>query len=626
MNRNLLGDNRFWPHFWTQFFGAFNDNAFKSALIILITFKAISIGGFTTAQLVALCGGIFILPFFLFSSIAGQLADKLSKSRMICWIKIFETLIMILGAWGFVTKNPPVLLAALFLLGLQSTFFIPVKYSILPDLLRENELVAGNAYVGTGTFIAILAGTVVGGALIPVPGYGPWLVSAVFIATALLGWALSQKIKYIQPAAPDLKFRANPIGPTVEILRLMIKDRSVFLSVLGISWFWFIGSAFLALLPPFCKDSLQAQESVVTFFLALFSTGIGVGSILCDRISFHRLEIGLVPLGSAGMSLFAFDLFLASRPALLLIQGDAALSAMDLLSAAWGWRIVLDLLFFSVSSGLFIVPLYTLVQQRSPGGERSRVIAANNILNSLFMVVSALFLLGLFSLQLSVRQIYLALSIINILVAVYIYTVIPEFLFRLLCWFLANILYRIKISGRENIPLEGPAILVCNHVSFVDWLIIAGACHRPTRFVMHYSFLSVPFAGRIFKDAKIIPISGAAENFHILKTSLDQIEKELKDGQIVCIFPEGKITEDGEIGPFKPGIERIVRKTPAVVVPMAIEGLWGSFFSKKYGKPMSRPFRRFWSRISLNIGKPVPPGEVSAEKLRAAVCQLKDEC
>lgn len=625
MNQNLLKDRRFWPLFWTQFLGAFNDNVFKNALVILITIRAFTMGGVSSKQMVALCGGIFILPFFLFSATAGQMADKYSKSKLIFWIKVWEILVMLLGAYGFIVGNISLLLVTLFLMGLQSSFFGPVKYSVLPQLLREEELVSGNAYVEMGTFVSILLGTILGGVLIAIPEFGSQLVSGAVILLAVLGCLASVRMPYLAPAAPELKFNANPLRPTFEIVRLTGKTRSVFLSILGISWFWFLGAAFLSLLPPYCKEFLNAEESVITFFLVLFSLGVGVGSLLCERLSFRKLELGLVPVGSIGLSLFSFDLFLVGRPDALMGNAGDILSVTALLSAPGGWRIASDFLLFSISGGLFIVPLYTLIQQRSNRAERSRVIAGNNILNAFFMVVSAVLLVILFALNFTIPQVFLIFSLLNLLVAVYIYTVIPEFLFRFLCWILANIVYRLKVVGRENIPLEGPVVLVCNHVSFVDWLIISSASPRPIRFVMHYSFLEVPFTRRIFKDTGVIPIAGSRENPEILDAAFEKIAENLEAGEAVCIFPEGKITKDGKMNPFRPGVERVIRTTPVPVVPMALDGLWGSFFSRKYGKAMTKPFRRIRSRIRLVIGQAIPPEEVSAERLYKLVSGLKSD-
>ena len=622
MKKDLLRNKGFSPLFWTQFLGAFNDNLFKNALAILITTRAYSLGGASTNQVVALCGGIFMLPYLLFSATAGQLADKYSKSKVIFWIKAGEILAMIIGASGFFSGNLILLLISLFLMGLHSAFFGPVKYSILPQLLEKDELVSANAYVEMGTFIAVLFGTVVGGVLISAPQMGSSLLSVATITTAVLGMLASMRIRPLAPAAPELRVDFNPLIPTLEVIGLTRKIRSVFLSTLGISWFWFLGAAVLSILPAYCKEYLGGDESLITLFLALFSVGVGAGSLLCGRLSRGKLELGLVPVGAIGISLFAFDLFLAGRPGFSAMNPGDPLTLSRFFCSVPGWRIAGDMFLFALFSGLFIVPLYTLVQQRTCEHERSRVIAGNNILSALFMVAASLFLVILTQFGVTVVQIFLLLSVMNLMIALYIYTVIPEFLLRFLCWIVSKIMYRLKVVGREHIPANGPAILVCNHVTFIDWMIIASASPRPVRFVMHYSFLGLPLAGRLFKDAKVIPIAGLKEKPGILRSAFGQIAEALSMGEIVCIFPEGELTGDGEMGEFKTGIERIVQRNPVPVVPMALGGLWGSFFSRANGKPMRRPFRRFWSKISLQIGRAVAPGQVSAQGLRDTIGQL----
>lgn len=622
MTKRLITDRRFAPVFWTQFFGAFNDNVLRNALVILVTMKSMTMVGISSSRMVALCGGIFILPFFLFSGTAGRLADKVSKSGLVFWVKVWELALMVLATHGFVTENLPVLLAALFMTGLQTAFFGPVKYSILPHLLREEELVSGTAHVEMGTFLAVLLGTIAGGVLIGVPKWGPWLTGSVMIAFALLGCLASSTIRTIPPVAPQLKIRLSPIAPTLETMRLVGRSRGILLAVLGISWFWFLGSAFLSLLPPYCKEFLRAAESVVTLFLALFSIGIGLGSLLCGRLSLGRVELGLVLMGAFGMGLFSMDLFLAGRPEMS-AANTGGLSVPAFLSTFEGLRVAADLFLFSVSGGLFIVPLYTFLQREPNPEERSRVIAGNNIVNSLFMVIAAILLVSLLELGFSVPVIFLVLAALNLVVAVRAYRVIPEFFLRFICWIVANVMYRLRVTGRENIPVEGPAILVSNHVSFVDWMIISSACPRPVRFVMHHKFFQIPVARRIFQDGKVIPIAGVREDPEILRTAFTRITEELNSGQIVCLFPEGRITRDGSKRKFRPGVEWIVRKSPVPVIPLALNGLWGSFFSRKYGKPMSRPFRRFWSRISVAIGKPVAPDQVSSDRLYQLVGELE---
>jgi 1-acyl-sn-glycerol-3-phosphate acyltransferase len=620
MGTHIFRGRGFWPFFYTQFFGAFNDNAFKNAIGILIAYKAYSIGGISPEQMVSLCGGIFILPFFLFSAIAGQLADKFSKPKLIRIVKALEIAIMILGMFGFIYENMILLLMALFLMGIHSTLFGPVKYSILPHLLNSDELITGNAYVESGTFIAILLGSILGVALVSLYG-GSWEAGIAVVTIAVLGFLISLAIKPIEPVIPELKINLNPVTTTFEILGITRKVESIFNSILGIAWFWFIGIALLSIIPVYCKDYLKVNESVVTLFLVLFSIGIGIGSILCERLSFKRTELGLVPIGSFGLSLFTFDLFLVGQP--LVFSSGSLMSFTEFLNTHYGRRVSIDIFLLAVSGGFFTVPLYTFIQQRSQREVRSRVIAGNNIWNALFMVVSSLFLTALYHYKFSYPQIFLIFSVMNILVAAYIYTLIPEFLLRLMAWGLTNMVYRLKVIGRENLPLEGPFVIACNHVTLVDSFIIASGCPRPTRFVMYYKYFDMPLISRIFRDSKVIPIAGAKEAPEVLNAAFDQIATELQDDEVVCIFPEGTLTRDGKIHEFRPGIEKIVQRTPVPVVPACLNGLWGSYFSRKYSGTGHRPFRRKWSRISLEFGVPIPPEEVSAEKLFEVISKMK---
>lgn len=622
MSRPLLTDPRFWPHFWTQFLGAFNDQLFKTALVVLIAFKSAPVWGIPGEQMVALCGGLFTLPFLLFSGTAGEVADRFSRSSLIVRVKAAEILIMLIGALGFLCDHVGLLLATLFLMGLQSTFFGPVKYSVLPQLLEQKELLAGNAYVEMGTFFSILLGTLLGSLLISVPRAGAGLIGGSVLLVAVLGLWVSLRIVPLTAAAPTLPIHRNPLRPTFETLRIAKKNRPVFLAILGISWFWFLGASFLSLLPPFCSRVLQGQESVVTLFLVLFCAGIGLGSLLCKRLSRGSLDLGLVPVGALFLSLFAFDLFLASSSPSEPQVGGGMRTVADFILTGRGARISGDFFLFAVSSGLFIVPLYTFMQERAREEERSRIVAGNNILNALFIGASALTLMSLFALGFSIPQVFLLLAVINLLITGYIYTTVPEFFYRLLCRIISKCLYRLKVVGGENIPASGPGVLISNHVSLVDWLLIASISPRPVRFIMHHQFLRIPLTGRIFRDARVIPIAEAKEDPKVLRSAFDRIAEELEAGELVCIFPEGYMTRDGKLGPFKSGIERIIKRTPVPVIPMALKGLWGSFFSRKYGKVMSRPFRRFLSRISIVVGKPVSPESVSALGLQGVVSEL----
>jgi 1-acyl-sn-glycerol-3-phosphate acyltransferase len=619
---SLLRSRRFAAFFWTQFCGAFNDNLFKNALVILVVYQSLSVWGLAADQLVALSGAIFILPFFLFSATAGQLADRLPKARIVRWVKLAEIAMMAIAAAGFLSGHVDLLFVVLFLLGCHSSVFGPVKYSILPQLLDDDELVGGNALVESGTFLAILLGTIAGGVIIAQGAAGSVWISAAVLVVALAGYAASRFVPHTPAENPSLAIAFNPLRPLRETAAVTRRNRTVLLSVLGISWFWFFGAAVLALLPIYTKDILRTDEHVITFLLALFCVGIGAGSLLCERFSRRRLELGLVPLGSIGMSVFAFDLFLAGAPASTAPASGPLLGLSTFLTSAQGWRVVADLLLLALFSGLYIVPLNTLIQLRSPPAERSRVVAGGNILSALFMACASGLLLALLAAGLSALQIFAVLAVLNAAAALYIYKTIPEFLLRFVCWVVANCIYRLRTVGADHIPVEGPALLVCNHVSLVDWMIIASACPRPARFVMYHGFLKLPLLGWIFRDAKVIPISPARENAHVVRDAFDRIATELEAGEVVCIFPEGSLTTDGQLRPFRPGVERIVRRMPVPVVPMALVGMWGSFFSRQGGKALRRPFRRVWSRVQLVIGPPLPPEEVSAEGLARRIAAL----
>lgn len=623
MSKKLLTTKKFWPIFWTQFLGAMNDNIFKNALVLLFTFKATSILGLKSEQMVALCGGLFILPFFLFSALSGELTDKFSMHLLVRFTKILELVTIFIGAFGFYYELIPLLLFALFLLGLQSTLFGPVKYSILPELLTEEELVTGNALVEMGTFLAILVGTIVGGVLIARDPSGN-IVSVAGVVVALFGVYTAYQVKHVGPLEPNKKINFNFFTSTFSMIQTSRKIHSVFISILGISWFWFFGAALLSLFPSYVKNSLYGDETVVTLLLAIFSVGVAIGSIICERLSHERLELGLVPFGSIGLSVFLLDLYFSGS----LEVATSSRSISELLAISKSYRILFDLAGLSIMSGFFIVPLYTFIQSRCDRKDRAQVIAANNILNALFMVASAGLLVLLYGLGLSTVDVFLVLFALNTIVAIYIYTVIPEFLLRFICVIVSRLIYRPRVYGHKNIPTEGPGILICNHVSFVDWLLIAALVKRPLRFVMHYSFASIPIFKFFFRDAKVIPIAGTKENPQIMEEAFAKIKQTLDEGELICIFPEGQITKDGKLNAFRPGIERILSQSKVPVVPMILHGLWGSFFSRKYGKAATNVAvvpRRIWSKIVLTID-PAQPGEiVTAKSLEEHTQKMLDQ-
>jgi len=616
----LLRERRFAPFFWTQFLGAANDNIYKNALVIFVAFQAATLTTLSSNDLVNVAAAVFIAPFVLFSATAGQLADKYEKSRLIRFVKLFEIAIMVVGAIGFYRRDLILLFLALGLMGVHSTLFGPVKYAILPQNLRNDELIGGNGLVEMGTFVAILLGEVVGGIVIAIKPDGPIYAGATAIAVAIAGYLVCRRIPEAPAVAPDLKINWNPFTETARNLRLAHGNRVVWLSMLGISWFWFYGATYLTQFANFTKDVLGGDEHVATLLLAIFSVGIGVGSLMCERLSGRKVEVGLVPFGSIGLSLFAIDLYFASRG----MTGGVTTGAMGFLAHPANWRVVADLVLLGMFGGFYIVPLYALIQERSDPAFRSRFIAANNILNAIFMVASAGIALGLLKMGVTIPQLFLITGLMNAAVALYIYLLVPEFLMRFLAWILIHTFYRVDKEGLERIPAEGACAIVCNHVSFVDAVVIAACVPRPIRFVMDHRIFAIPLMNFIFRTMRAIPIASEKEDPTMKARAFEEAAAALKAGEILCIFPEGRITDDGELGRFRPGLQRILQDAPVPVVPMALRGLWGSFFSRAGGKAMRR-VRGIFSRIALVAGPPVAPQAATPELLQKQVLALRGE-
>ncbi|MFT4608585.1 MAG: 1-acyl-sn-glycerol-3-phosphate acyltransferase [Chitinophagales bacterium] len=611
----LLKSRRFLPFFITQLLGAFNDNLYKNGLTIFIAFQAANISKDASNSLVNIATALFILPFFLFSPIAGQLADKFEKSLLIRRIKLLEIGIMLLAAVAFYLQSPALLIAILFLMGTQSALFGPVKYSLLPQALKPEELVGGNAMVEFGTFLSILLGLI---ASVFIIGFGTQILSVAVVIFAIIGYWASRSIPSLAAAAPELKISFNIISQTRNIVRDAHQDRSVFYSIIGISWFWFIGITYVTQLPNYVRYELGGDEHVYIMLLAMFSIGIGAGSFLCERMSGRIVELGLVPIGALGLTVFGVDIYFAQPIAASApLIGNALLTnSMTFITNGNNLRVMFDIIMLGISGGIYIVPLYALVQQRSDAKKRSRIIAANNIVNALFMVVASLY--GLFGLSsgLSISMLFLIMALMNAVVALFIYRLVPEFIMRLMVWLLIHSIYRINKIDLDKIPGAGPAVLVCNHVSFVDALILAGSIKRPIRFVMYYKIFQIPLLSFVFKTLNAIPIAGAKEDSVLMEQAFDKISQSLKDGELVCIFPEGKITDTGKLNLFKPCIKKVLERNPVPVVPLALRGLWGSFFSLKHGNAMSRLFSHgLYSRIELIAVDPIPARDASLTNL-----------
>ncbi len=618
---SLLTKRRFAPFFWTQALGAFNDNAFRNAMVMLVAFQ-MALPDAQVSLYTNLAPALFILPYFLFSATAGQIAEKFEKTRLIRFVKLFEIAAMSVAAIGFFTHHISLLLVVLFLMGMHSTMFGPIKYSILPQALERGELVGGNALVETGTQLAMLIGMIVGNSLMLIAGYGTLAASLTTIAIAVTGYLVSRSIPAAPATAPGLKFNWNPLSETWRVLKLTHEDRAVFNAVLGISWFWFFGTVMIAQLPNYTRHVLGGDGSVNTLALTLFSIGTGVGSLLCERLSGKRVEIGLVPMGAFGLTVFAVDLFFAHPT----VAAGTSLSWTSFLAAPGAWRVAMDLTMIGAFAGFYVVPLFAFVQSRAPRERLSRIIAGNNIVNALLICAASAFGIGLTMLGLSVPTIFLITGLINIAVAVYIFTLVPEFMMRFITWVLVHTLYRVRVDGLKNVPDEGAALVVCNHVSFMDPLILMASVRRPMRFVMYYKIFNIPVLNFVFRTAKAIPIAGRHEDEAQLVRAFELIDEALAAGEVVCIFPEGGLTKDGGIARFRPGVDQVLARRPVPVVPLALRGMWGSIFSRHDSAlHRSRLPRRFWSKIELVGGSPLSASEANAAVLESRVGELRGD-
>jgi 1-acyl-sn-glycerol-3-phosphate acyltransferase len=626
----LLTQRRFAPFFWVQFLGAGNDNVFKFAFTVMVTYQ-LQVQWLAPSMAGLVIGALFILPFLLFSATSGQLADKVPKEVLIRFVKNLEIAIMLLAGWGFLQQNVPVLLGCVFLMGLHSTLFGPVKFAYLPQHLNERELTGGNGMVEMGTFVAILLGNVAGGLLIALPLVGPSYVAAACLLLAVAGRVLAQAVPVSPATDPGLQINWNPFTETWRNLRLAHGNVVVFRSLLGISWMWFFGAVFLANFPAFARDTLHGNEQVASLLLVVFSVGIGAGALLCEMLSRRHVEIGLVPMGAIGMTVFSVDLYFASRG---LPPHTIALTLGQFLGEPAHWRVLADLALLSLFAGIYSVPMYALIQMRSQPTHRARIIAANNILNALFMIASSLLAGALLSAGFSISELFLIIGLANAVVAFYIFMLVPEYLLRFVAWIASRFVYRFKVTGDLNIPTEGAAVLVSNHVSFVDAVLLMAASPRPIRFVMDHRIFKVPVLGWLFKLAKAIPVAPQKEDPAAYEAAFRESAQVLREGDLLGIFPEGAITKDGTLQPFKGGIMKILETAKAdgvkdvSVIPMALTNLWGSYFSRielSGGQPtaMVKPFRRgLFNRVGLNVGEAVVAERVTPEGLRERVAGL----
>ena len=625
---SLLKQRRFAPFFWTQFLGAFNDNLFKTALVVIITFDALSWTTMDPSTITNLIPGLFILPYVLFSATAGQLADKFEKAGLTRFVKWLEVAIMCVAGLGWVTHHLWLLIAAVVGMGVHSTLFGPVKYAYLPQQLKPEELIGGNGVTEMGTFVGILMGEVLGAVLVVQQPHGLIYEAAATVLVAALGVAAAYRIPNSPAPAPDLKISRNFIGESIRNINFSRKNRTVFLSMLGNSWFWFYGALVLAQFPVYAKNYLHGDHGAFVLLLTIFSLGVGSGSLLCERLSGRKVEIGLVPFGSIGLTVFGVDLYFASLAfsSAVVVPAGLHLDAFALLAQHSMWRILFDVLMIGMFGGFFIVPLFALIQTRCDPEHISRTIAGMNILNALFMVAATGLAIVLLGQGLTIPQLFLVTALLNAVVAIYIFSLVPEFLMRFLAWLLIHTVHRVHTVDVERIPAEGAAVLVCNHVSYVDAIVIGAAAPRPIRFVMDHRIFKLPLLGWIFRTARAIPIAPAKEDPWLMEKAYIDIAQALHEGELVCIFPEGQLTRNGDINDFKGGVAKIIERTKVPVIPMALRGLWTHLLTRNRENVFGRAFRiGLRSRLELVVGQPVAPQDVTPEDLKQRVAALRGD-
>lgn len=615
----LLGTRRFSPLFLTQFLGTFNSALLTAMLVVLSASSAATWTALSSESLIMLGSAILIFPFLVFSAAAGQLVDKYDKAILARLVKILEMLIIGTAALGLLQHSVSALLGALCLLGLHATLLGLVKCAILPQHLNADELVNGNALMVMGTVVAMLTG-VISGVLVSGENTYWWLVTAMLIV-ALTGFLASLCLPNAPPVVSGLIVKLNPVAATRSNIGLARQDRTVFVALLGMSWVWFVGGLLTAQFPTYARNMLSANENSAILLPATFAVGIGAGAMLCEALSGRSLEIGLLSFGAMGQALFALDLSFALPQTL---PSGAPLALSVLLGAPGFWRVFVDLGALGVFLGLYVVSLNVLIQTRSAPDQRARILSVGRLLDALALLAGSFIVASVGGATLP--WLFAAAALGFAAVGACAYFQEPHLSLRFLTGVLIHSFYRLGKSGFEHIPATGPAVLVCNHVSFVDSVVIMAAVRRPIRFVIDHRIHQTPVAGFLFRHSRTIPIATAKENPALKEAAFDAVAHALKNGELIGLFPEGGITHTGEIKNFRYGVGRIVTETPVPVIPMALRGLWGSFFSRRYGAAMSKPsLLRLFARIELVVGEPVPAERVTPDYLQEIVGRLRGD-
>ena len=598
--RGLLKDKGFHAFLWTQFLGAFNDNVYK----IIVSMRAVHVAANSESSslYLSLAGAVFVVPFLLFSGYSGHLADAISKRKVLIGVKIFEIFVMLLGLAAFFSTRIELMLAVLFLMALHSTIFSPAKYGILPEMLPDADLSRANGLLEMSTFVAIVLGTSIGSFLFAAWKHEPWKMGLVMIGVAIAGFLVSLKITRVPASGATAPFRLNPFAEVITGTRHLLKERPLTLTVVGISYFWFLGALFQMDLLLFGSEVLKAGDLRVGLMVTALAIGIGAGSMLAGRLSGNKVEMGLVPLGAIFMGVFCIALHGART---------SYANSVVMLSV------------LGIASGLFIVPLNAYLQQRAESREKGRIIATNNFYNTIGLLLASGTLWGLHDkLRITPDKLVLLFGVFTLVSSVYVVSVVPEFLIRFLLWLATHTIFKIRIVDQENVPARGPALLVANHMSHIDGFLISACIQRFIRFMIWKPYYEMRGLNWFFRLGKAIPVGGGGPRDVV--ASIKAARKELEEGHVVCIFAEGAISRTGNLLPFRRGLEKIVDGLDVPVIPVHLDRLWGSIFSFERGRFLWKWPKRIPYPVTVSFGAPMP-ATVQAQDVRQAILELGSE-
>ncbi len=594
-----LKSNGFKALLITQFLGAFNDNAFKLVISLLaVNLFADQPGGGT--QYVALAGAMLVIPFLLFSSYAGFIADRYSKTTIIFWIKVGEVLVMSLGFAAFLSGSIKFMLVVLFLMGTQSAFFSPSKYGILPEMFAEKDLSSANGSLQLWSFLSMILGTLVGGQLLLWFDYKVHLTSIIFISVAIFGVISSRFIAYVPPSASTKSFEINFLKDIYLNFTEIKESRAMYLCVIGNAYFWFLCALYQMNILIYAKTVMHIGDAGTSILLASIGFGVAIGSVLAGRFSEEKIEFGLVPIGAIGLGIFSMFLGIT--------HGSF-------------FATVITFFLFGTSCGFFIIPLATYIQQFSPADGKGRILATSNFISFASMALASVVFWFLASyLRVSPALIFVIFGVLSFFVIIYICKLLPDFLIRFVIFLMTHTLYKIRIIGKENIPKTGGALLVCNHVSFADGCLVVACTQRMIRFMSLRSLFKNKFLRPLFFIMKSIPIADTDGPKKLLE-SFAKVGEHITNGEMVCIFAEGAITRTGNMQRFEKGMERIMKKVDSPIIPVHLDRVWGSIFSFEGNDFFNKVPSQIPYPVTISFGKPMPPKSTSSD-VRAVVSEM----